>query len=114
MYKTIILVVSISLFIMFSGCSNIKDKPVANIPVSQAEPVSYVDLDEIPVDYTPEEAVSDGCYVIVATGDNSSAALFGGEEYWNTFLAYSEKGEDVSLRIATFLSEETAYEDILY
>ena len=61
-----------------------------------SEPAVYTALEDIPEDYTVEQAKADGC-VVHENGDISS-----GQEYWEQFLKDANRGKEASVRLANY------------
>jgi hypothetical protein len=75
----------------------------------------YMGFDRLPANYTPEQAVEDGCFTVVGSKEvNSRSLLYGGGERWYEFLAAAEKGEDASLRKVLFLDSTPYFSDLFY
>ena len=68
---------------------------------------------ELPVSYTPEEALADGCMVLQWDEGATSPRIIG-VDYWNTFLMTSSRGESISMRVVYFNSERCWFTDIYY
>lgn len=105
----------ILIFILLSGCSSQKalnnHKPIFKLDANG----NYTGFLYLPTDYTPEEALEDGCFVVVEDSEKAGRAkLYGGKEYWEAFLEASSRGEDAALRVVTFLSEGIFYNDLFY
>lgn len=58
------------------------------------ETVTYVPLEQLPGDYTVEQAETDGC-VVHKNGD-----IYSGQEQWERFLKDVAKGKEAAVRIA--------------
>lgn len=108
------LVAFIMLFMLSSGCSSQQTlnnhKPIFKLDKSG----NYAGFSHLPTDYTPKEALEDGCFVVVEDSETYKAKLYGGNEYWEAFLKASSKGEGSALRVVTFLSEGIYYDDLYY
>lgn len=75
----------------------------------------YTGFDNLPGKYTPEQAVADGCFVVVGGKDvNVRSFLYGGAERWQEFLDTSERGKDASLRVVFFLDGTPYYNDLFF
>ncbi len=72
----------------------------------------YVGFEDAKEYATPEEALDDGCLVIVS--DASGGSLYGGEEHWESFLRDSRSGDDAILRVVHFIGEKAYRNDYLY
>lgn len=110
MKKVCLLIAFIILFILPYGCSSQQHKPIFKLDKSG----NYTGFLNLPTDYTPEEALEDGCFVVVEDSETDRTKLYGGKEHWKAFLKASTKGEDVALRVVSFLSEGIFYDDLFY
>lgn len=73
----------------------------------------YLGFENIPKYTSPEEALSDGCYVITASSQDSGE-LYGGSEAWIKFLEDSSASRDAFLRIAYFIDGSVYLNDLMY
>lgn len=75
----------------------------------------YTGFDALPENYTPDQAVEDGCFVVVGSNDdNVKSVLFGGGEHWQEFLEATGRGENASMRKVLFLDGTPFYTDLFY
>lgn len=85
MKKFILTICSITFVIMtLTGCSNTKSS------------VTYVPYDQIPADYSLEDAKKDKCVIFEESG------LTSGEEEWDEFVEKSDSGKKAFIRIASY------------
>lgn len=68
----------------------------------------YNGFDDLPDDYTPEQAIEDGCFVV------KDGTLLAGREAWESFLEQSGRGENAFLRVVQFIDGERHYDDLRY
>jgi hypothetical protein len=61
---------------------------------------NYVSLNELPVDYTLEDAKTDGCVVF------QDCSLISGEPEWKAFVETTRKGQPTTIRIVACFSED--------
>lgn len=69
---------------------------------------NYTGFTDLPMNYTPEQAEKDGCYVLV---DSETAV---GEQNWKDFVKKASKGEDSNLRIVNITKNEIYFSDLFY
>lgn len=60
------------------------------------EPVAYTPLEQLPTDYTVEQAEVDGCVV------HENSNIRSGQERWERFLKDVEKGKAATVRLADY------------
>lgn len=68
---------------------------------------------ELPVGYTPDQAIADGCMALTWEEGATSPRVVG-VDYWNTFLTTSARGESISMRVVYFNAERCWFTDIYY
>jgi hypothetical protein len=93
---------------MSAGCN----KNTLPVTVDISSDGSYSGFDEIASDYTPDQAMADGCMVIVSDGDYSRK-LYSGKEVFAGFLNACEQG-DAFMRVAYFLNDGTFFTDLIF
>ena len=109
---TILLVLAI----LFVSCRVVDSVPDVVIPYG--EDGEYTGFSNILDTYTPEDALRDGCYVIVSTLDagnpEKDLGLIGGGEAWENFCEKSENGYDAFLRVVHYVDDKPYYTDLYY
>lgn len=68
---------------------------------------------ELPEDYTPAQALADGC-MVMEWRDGATSPTVTGIDYWNTFLEVSGRGEAITLRVVYFNDRQTWFTDFYY
>lgn len=115
MKKSSLLVCVIIVFLILSGCSSSKATGEHEPFLKLDDKGNYTGFLYLPDDYTPEKALEDGCFVVTEDSEKKdSSKLYGGKEYWDTFLDASSKGEEAFIRAVTFLPEGIFYDDLFY
>ena len=87
---------------------------------AQNDTTAYTDSGEIFADSTfqtqnirtPDQAVADGCLVIVSVGNDNK--LYSSQEPWEEFLTASKKGKDAGLKIVQYGDEGASYSYLQY
>ena len=82
----------------------------------------YIGFDDIPADYTVDDAIKDGCLVLdtVDAGVNEHGVKLTetptkvGYEKFTAFCEKAEQGEDAFLRVAHFIRGNAYYHDLYY
>lgn len=59
--------------------------------------VDYSGFSDIPENYTPQEAIEDGCLVFVSESEENKGLQIYGENQWYSFIENSNKGNPVCL-----------------
>ena len=93
------------LLLLLTACGQ---DPAGNITLPTDEGGAYTGFADIPADFTANDAVKQGWYVI------EESTLLSGTEAWQEFLATSEDGKDAFLRVAHFIEEEVFYTDLYH
>ncbi len=93
-----------------SACAEAEPEPGGDV---FSDTGVYLGFESMPVYATPQDALSDGCFVVVSQGDDSSQ-LYGGKEHWNQFLKDSENGVAALLRVVHFVDETPYAADLLF
>lgn len=92
-------------------------KPMGSYSLTPGEeggtPSESYKFSELPVGYTPEEALADGCMVL-QWEEGATAPHVIGVDYWNSFLMTSARGESISMRVVYFNAERCWFTDIYY
>ena len=103
--RKIYLIASFAVFIMLtSGCGHIP----ANLMFSFDTNGNYAGFKTLPENYTPEQAIKDGCYV------TKNLEEIGGGNAWEEFFENSVNGKDSCIRIMSIYDSVTYYEDVFY
>lgn len=68
----------------------------------------YSGFSDVPVIYSAEDAIKDGCFVI------EDGVLVGGRDKWERFLSDAESGKDSFLRAVHFIEGEPYFTDLYY
>lgn len=70
---------------------------------------------DLPENYTPEQALADGCLVLQWTGSATENPEVSGMEYWDAFLSACEDGEQKAvLRVLYFQNGIYYYSDLTF
>ena len=100
------------------GCGALPEEggdEASGVSLTLDENRRYTGFDTTPEGYTPDQAVADGCLVIVGSRKSDApSTLYGGEQRWKEFLAAAEEGRDASLRKVLFLDGTPYYCDLLF
>ena len=111
----IALVLLVSLVI--SGCTHEQSEDDWSVLTTAAEiggtPSEAFKFSELPEDYTPEQALLDGCLVL-QWGEGDVTPRVRGIDYWEKFLEVSRNKEKISLRIVYFNSTHCWFSDLYY
>jgi len=104
--KKVFLIVCFFLFIILaSSC----DTTIENLEFSFDTNGSYTGFETIPENYTPEQAIEDGCYVRDKKSDE-----IGGINAWESFLKSSKSGKNSNIRIMSIYDDAVYYQDLFY
>lgn len=76
-------------------------------------PTEVFHFSELPEEYTPEQALLDGCLVL-QWDEGATTPRVRGIDYWENFLAVSRNKEKISLRIVYFTSSHYWFSDLYY
>lgn len=69
----------------------------------------YTGFETLSENYTPEQAIEDGCYV-----RNRISEEFGGVNAWENFIKNSKNGQASSIRIMSIYDAGVYYQDLFY
>ena len=83
-----------------------REKVTAKIIYKEPSMTGYTNIDEIPKNYTIEDAIEDECVVIK---DNKFVT---DENQLKDFIKKAEKGENLSIRVAVFFDDDLMIVDI--
>ena len=75
---------------------------------------AYKGFENIPEEYTAEQAVKDGCLVIEISSEDNGKAKVSGSEVWYTFLSKAKNNEECTMRAAYFIDGKASYEDLYF
>lgn len=70
---------------------------------------NYIGFETLPENYTPEQAIENGCYV-----RNWKSKEFFGENAWENFIRNSKNEKNSSIRIMSIYDEGVYYQDLYY
>jgi hypothetical protein len=84
-----------------------------DISVHFSEDGTYLGFEDVPEYATSDDALEDGCFVVVSDSDGGGL-LYGGQEYWAQFLQDSGNGDDAFLRVVQFIDGTAYVSDLLY
>ena len=93
-----------------AGCAD--RSAAANPPFETSPGGAYAGFDTVSEEYTPDEALTDGCMVVV-DGGGSNSVLYGGESVFYDFLEACDSG-DAAMRVAYFLDGGVFFGDLIY
>ena len=96
---------SVLLLFALAGCSQ---APEEKMQISLDKNGSYTGFANLPANYTKEQAVKDGCYVVF---DSNKVA---GAQGWADFQAQVNGGHEASLRLVRFSGTDVYYIDLFY
>lgn len=105
MKKFLVIICLVSVILLTSSCSSANSK---SLEYSFDANGNYTGFENIPEDYTPEQAEKDGCYI------SKNLQEIGGEKAWTEFVEASSKGKDSSIRIMSIYDNATYYEDLFF
>lgn len=74
----------------------------------------YKGFENIPQEYTAEQAVKDGCLVVEVNSEDNGKAKVSGSEVWYTFLTKAKNSEECTMRAAYFIDGKATYEDLYF
>lgn len=74
----------------------------------------YTGFDDIPAEYTAEQAIEDGCLVIDATSGEDAKIEVSGSDIWYNFVSKSKDDKEVKMRVAYFIDGKATYEDFYF
>jgi len=119
MKKIAILLVFVTLFTACGRALDMPpDDPEEKIEIPYTEDGEYAGFSDLPAEYTAEDAVRDGCYVVVSSSDVSDKendlGLVAGGEVWEKFYEDSKNGKDAYIRVAHFIDGKPYYTDLYY
>ena len=86
------------------------DDDIALTPVYNSHG-EYIGFNDIPSQYSAEDAIADGCLVIDINGGITNAK---GYEHFLTFVETSGQGENAFLRVANYADGLDYYQDLYY
>lgn len=113
---SIILAVIMVLSVILSACGN-KSNDDWSVVTTAAEiggtPTEVFKFSELPIDYTPEQALLDGCLVL-QWDEGATTPRVRGIDYWENFLKVSRNKEKISLRVVYFTSGHYWFSDLYY
>lgn len=69
----------------------------------------YLGFENLPTEYTAEQAEKDGCYVV----EMDTETVYG-EQAWKDFVKNALNGKDVSIRIVKIYDDKTFFRDLFY
>ena len=75
---------------------------------------AYKGFENIPEEYTAEQAVKDGCLVIEVNSEDNGKAKVSGSDVWYTFLTKSNNAVETTMRVAYFIDGKATYEDLYF
>lgn len=109
----LVLVLLLSTFLF--GCG--KEDEEWSVMTTAAEiggtPTEVFKFTELPDNYTPEQALLDGCLVL-QWDEGATTPRVRGIDYWEHFLKVSRSQEKISLRIVYFTSSKYWFSDLYY
>jgi len=105
MKKVLVVIFLVSVILLISSCSSAINK---NLEYSFDANDNYIGFENIPEDYTPEQAEKDGCYI------SKNLKEIGGEKAWTKFVENAAKGKDSSVRIMSIYDDGTYFEDLFF
>lgn len=109
----------LALVALLCACSDNKDEvPTATgepktEPATGGTPSESFKYSELPEDYTPEQALADGCLVIEWEEGETSPKV-SGIDYWEYFLETTRRSENISLRVVYFNTQRCWFTDFYY
>ena len=74
----------------------------------------YTGFENIPAEYTAEQAIEDGCLVIDITSGENSETKVSGSEVWHNFMTKAKNGEEITMRVAYFIDGKASFEDLYF
>ena len=103
--------------LVISGCGKKQSDDdwsvLTTAPEIGGTPSEAFKFSELPDDYTPEQALLDGCLVL-QWGEGDVTPRVRGIDYWEKFLEVSRNKEKISLRIVYFNSTHYWFSDLYY
>lgn len=105
MKKVLIVIWLVSVILLVSSCSSEINK---NLEYSFDANGNYTGFENIPEDYTPEQAEKDGCYI------SKNLKEIDGEKAWTEFVENAAKGEESSVRIMSIYDDGAYFEDLFF
>lgn len=100
---------------LFSGCGKKEDSWSVVSPEAEigGTPTEVFKFSELPDDYTPEQALLDGCLVL-QWDEGEVTPRVRGIDYWEHFLEVSRNKEKISLRVVYFNASNYWFSDLYY
>ena len=104
---TALLLILATMFCLSSCKNEAKEHELGNTPSEVFK------FKELPDEYSPEEALLDGCLVL-QWDEGETTPRVRGYDYWQTFLNTFRGGEKISLRVVYFTSGNFWFQDVYY
>lgn len=113
---SVVLAFLLLLSVIFSACGK-KNNDDWSVVTTAAEiggtPSEAFHFTDLPDEYTPEQALRDGCLVL-QWDEGAVTPRVRGIDYWEHFLEVSRKHEKISLRIVYFNESRHWFSDLYY
>lgn len=93
-----------AIIIVTSSCG----RATANLEFDLDTNGNYEGFKTLPENYTPEQAIKDGCYV------SKNGEEVGGSDAWKRFLENAKSGNNSSIRIMSIYDNAAYYDDLFY
>ncbi len=104
-----------------ADADNINETNVNHLTYNHASNYVYFGFADIPEEYSAEDAINDGCFVIESPDTSASQILsdsepkVAGTEHWEQFLTNASADISAFLRVAHFIGTEyCAFTDLYY